>query len=88
MLYIDSINLKAFEDRKAYGNNKLYKIQYITLYIEYIYDSADIPGDFRIFFFVALPKKSSENECELHCNISFMSHITKFITLMNRTFTE
>lgn len=63
-----------------------FSIDKITEIISDIYNSGYIEEDLSRSIFIAMPKKQSANECELHRTISSMSHVTKLIIriLMNR----
>ncbi|XP_076325106.1 uncharacterized protein LOC143233091 [Tachypleus tridentatus] len=61
-------------------------IQEVTKLLNTIYDTGEIPEDFKKSIFIALPKKSRTTDCEQHRIISLMSHLTKIIlrVLMSR----
>ncbi|XP_076314986.1 uncharacterized protein LOC143227418 [Tachypleus tridentatus] len=61
-------------------------IQEVTKLLNTIYDTGEIPEDFKKSVFIALPKKPGTTDCEQHRIISLMSHLTKVLlrVLMSR----
>ncbi|XP_076359035.1 uncharacterized protein LOC143251662 [Tachypleus tridentatus] len=61
-------------------------IQEVTKLLNAIYDTGEIPEDFKKSVFIALPKKPGTTDCEQHRIISLMSHLTKVLlrVLMSR----
>ena len=73
----------AVQQIKSLGE---FGIEKLTLILNEIYDSGEIPEDLSKSIFITLPEKPSAIECELHRTISPMSHTTKILlwVLMNR----
>ena len=69
----DNIALEQIEALEEFGISK------ITILLNEIYDTGLIPKYMQKSVFRALPKKAGATECELHCRISLMSHVTKII---------
>ncbi|XP_076359111.1 uncharacterized protein LOC143251751 [Tachypleus tridentatus] len=61
-------------------------IQEVTKLLNTIYDTGEIPEDFKKSVFIALPKKPGAIDCEQHMMISLMNHLTKVLlrVLMSR----
>ncbi|XP_076322041.1 uncharacterized protein LOC143231381 [Tachypleus tridentatus] len=61
-------------------------IQEVTKLLNTIYDTGEIPEDFKKSVFIALPIKPGTTDCEQHRIISLMSHLTKVLlrVLMSR----
>ncbi|XP_076347953.1 uncharacterized protein LOC143245476 [Tachypleus tridentatus] len=61
-------------------------IQEVTKLLNIIYDTGEIPEDFKKSVFIALPKKPGTTDCEQHRIISLMCHLTKVLlrVLMSR----
>ena len=54
-------------------------VKELTLLLNRIYETGDIPPDLTKSVFITLPKKPGATECESHRTISLMSHITKIL---------
>ena len=86
----------CMKNNKATGPNEIaveqikgleeFGIEKLTLILNEIYDSGEIPEDLSKSIFIALAKKPGAIECELHRTISLMSYTTKLFlhVLMNR----
>ena len=84
-----STALKKRKDGKAVGPDNItiemikalegFGITTLTKLINNIYDTGHIPLDLSKSIFIALPKKQNANECENHCTISLMRHVTKIL---------
>ena len=69
----DGVVIEMIEALEEYGVEKLTEI------INKIYDDGKLPEDLSKSIFITLPKKPSAVDCEQHCTISLMSHVTKII---------
>ena len=70
---LDVVVIEMIEALEVYGVEKLTEI------INKIYDDGKFPEDLSKSIFITLPKKPSAIDCEQHCTISLMSHVTKII---------
>ena len=60
-------------------------LQKITNLFNKIYSSGNIPHDWLVSEFIALPKKPGAKQCEDHHTISLMSHLLKvFLKIIHR----
>ena len=66
----------AVEQIKGLGE---FEIEKLTLILNEIYDSGEIPEYLNKSIFITLPKNPDAIECELHRTISLMSHTTKIL---------
>ncbi|GFN99673.1 serine/threonine-protein phosphatase 6 regulatory ankyrin repeat subunit b [Plakobranchus ocellatus] len=69
----DGISVELIEALGDYGVDK------VTILLNEIYDTGQIPTDMSRSICIALPKKPGATECELHRTISLMSHVTKLL---------
>ena len=69
----DAIVTEMLASLEYFGTKKLSTI------VNNIYISGKIPDDFSKSIFIAIPKVTGTIACKLHCTISSMSHITKFL---------
>jgi len=76
--------LSTLKDRKAPGQDnihaeilKLVNVEQLCALFNKIYDTGDIPSDWLVSTFVAIPKKANATTCEDHRLISLMSHALK-----------
>ena len=69
----DLIPVEAYEALDEWGIKKL------TILLNNIYDTGNIPADMLTSTFIALPKKHGTSDCENHRTISLMSHTLKIL---------
>ena len=69
----DGVVIEMIEALEEYG------VEQLTEIINKIYDDGKFPEDLSKSIFITLPKKPSAVNCEQHCTISLMSHVTKII---------
>ena len=81
------VAVKKMKNDKAVSTDRLaveliksigdFGIDKLTNMLKEIYESGNIPAELSKSIFIALPKKPSAVECELHMKISVMSHNVK-----------
>ena len=69
----DEIPVEIFDALNETG------ITHLTTLINTIYNTGQLPSDFRKSVFITLQKKPGATECENHRTISLMSHATKIL---------
>ena len=69
----DLIPIEAYEALDEWAIKKL------TILLNNIYDTGNIPADMLISTFITLPKKPGTTDCECHRTISLMSHTLKIL---------
>ncbi|GFO16201.1 endonuclease-reverse transcriptase [Plakobranchus ocellatus] len=69
----DNIAAEQIKALDEFGINK------ITVLLDEIYETGEIPKEMLKSIFIALPKKDGATECELHRTISLISQVTKIL---------
>ena len=52
-------------------------VKMLNLICQYIWKTQQWPQDWKISFFISIPKKGSAKECSNYCTIAFFSHASK-----------
>ena len=52
-------------------------VKMLNLICQYIWKTQQWPQDWKMSFFISIPKKGSAKECSNYCTIAFFSHASK-----------